>query len=101
MRDLRDGGGVAQVDGNPFLGTAATGRVGELARRRPAPGLRRRGIPDVGQSLGRGGPQGPAPPVQRHVERRMLFAEGLPLVTLNVKDYIDFTHHHQLQLITG
>jgi hypothetical protein len=28
-------------------------------------------------------------------------AEGLPLATLNVKDYIDFTHHHQLQLITG
>jgi predicted nucleic acid-binding protein len=27
-------------------------------------------------------------------------AEDLPLATLNVKDYIDFTHHHQLQLIT-
>jgi predicted nucleic acid-binding protein len=27
--------------------------------------------------------------------------EGLPLATFNVKDYVDFADHHDLQLITG
>jgi hypothetical protein len=40
------------------------------------------------------------PPGQRHMGRRLLHSYGIPLATLNIKDFADFAEHDGLALIT-